>query len=189
MDPQPQQVLTISSLAQAEQVTENLPVDEVGLLVDVEMPLKNTDGIKVNTHAGIRGIRVMNPELMDCKAFDAMLRGWMEECSREIDRVDLLISTVKEKLSTPDASLPHCGPPENERNQGIYQYLQTSRFGEHPTHDEPAVRFQAPYGSAEERARAIQRDRDSQRAWWKLNLQFLEAKKVLEEKARELERR
>lgn len=91
----------------------------------------------------------------------------MEECSREIDRVDLLISTVKEKLSTPDASLPHRGPPENERNQGIYQYLQTSRFGEYPTHDEPAVRFQAPYGSAEERARAIQRDRDSQRAWWK----------------------
>ncbi|CAO2179513.1 unnamed protein product [Urochloa humidicola] len=193
---EPQQVFTISSVAEAQQVTGNRPADEVGLLVDAETPLNSAAHIKVRTHAGIRGIRVMNPELVDCKfhannelyhAFKAMLGAWMKECQQEIHRVDLLIYTVKKKLAVPDASLPHRGPPENQRNQGICQYLH---FGKYPIWDESAIQFQAPYDSAEERARAIQRDRDSQRAWWKLNLQFLEAKKeVPEEKARDLERR
>lgn len=106
----------------------------MGLLVDAETPLKNAEEIKGNTHAVIRGIRVMNPELMDCKArprntldraFLAMVWDWMGECRREMNRVDLLIYI--EKLAIRDASLPHHGPPENQRNQVIYQYLHTSR--------------------------------------------------------------
>ncbi|CAL4949180.1 unnamed protein product [Urochloa decumbens] len=167
---EPQRVVTISSVAEAKQVTKNRAIDEVALLVDAKTPLSSADGIKVPARLH--------------EAFEAMLRAWMKECEQEISRVDLLISTVKEKLAIPDASLPHLGPPANQRNP------RNLPLGEYPIFDESAVRFQAPYDSADERTRAIQRDRDSQKALWKLNLQFLEAKKkVLEEKARDLERR
>ncbi|CAO2190744.1 unnamed protein product [Urochloa humidicola] len=156
---EPQQVFTISSVAEAEKITGNRPADEVGLLVDAETPLNSAEHIKLQTHAGIRGFRfrVMNPELVDCKfvaknelyqAFNAMFDVWMKECEQEIRRVDPLIDTVKKKLAVPDASFPHRGPPENQRNQGICQYLH---FGEYPIWDESAVRFQDPYDSAEER--------------------------------------
>ncbi|OEL16800.1 hypothetical protein BAE44_0022183 [Dichanthelium oligosanthes] len=196
-----QQVVTMSSLAQAEQVTENRLVNEVAPHIHAETSLKDANGIKVSTRPGVQGFRVMNPELLDCKfaakiklaeAFTAMLEGWMEECYREINHVDLLIATVRKKIAIPDASLPHRGPPETERNQGIYQcFLPAAQFGEFPSYevDGAALRIQGPYDNAKDRALAIQRDRDSQRAWWKLNLEFLEArKKVLGEKARELEK-
>ncbi|KQJ83626.1 hypothetical protein BRADI_5g15880v3 [Brachypodium distachyon] len=182
-------IAVISSLEDAEGITAGRDIDQVSLQINIDTPLKDAADIKCKTRAGTLGFPVVNPELLDCKCvaknelekkFDLMLKQWMRYCENEMNAVDLLIATVKQNLAIPADNVPPHGPPLAERIRGIHQciYLE-SLCGPHPSYDygAPPPGFQPPYGTQEQRLRARQREEESQRAWWNVNLSFLEAKK------------
>lgn len=132
-----------------------------------------------------------------------MFKACMEQCDNELLTVEAHIAslkrslahiaTLKRSLAIPNEDIPQMGPPANERNQGIQQVMYLpSMYGEFPSYvyaPNPALPFREAF-NVNDRPAAINRDKLSQKAWWKVNLTFLETKKkVLEERKLDLERK
>lgn len=181
--------LVFGDLAEVETLRAGRGIYEVVFELNAQTSLRHAEEVDNITRPGLRGFRLMNPELLHCKkrtkmelekAYRRMRDQCLAQCDQEISTLDMQIAFVKQMIAVPNVMLPHVGPPAEQRNQGVQRSMQLPAvYMPYQSYviGPGAIPYQPPFPDISDRVASLFRDRFAQKAWWELNLVFLETRK------------